>query len=84
MRRRFRYDPEQDCVVEVTLAEELIEGPHQHHASKVDNFYFKAWSVEPNAPGAKHYDKDGQPFFTSRKEIEEFCAVNDRGYEYEF
>jgi hypothetical protein len=79
MRRRFRYDPEQDCVVEVTEPSKARAA-----AGKVDNFYFKAWSVEPNAPGAKHYDKDGQPFFTSRKQIEEFCAVNDRGYEYEF
>ena len=41
---------------------------------------FKVWSQEPYAPGFKHYDVDGQPIVTSKKQIVEACAEGDLMY----
>jgi len=38
---------------------------------------FKGYSQPIWAKGAKHYDADGTPCFSSRKEVDEYVAVQD-------
>ncbi len=49
-------------------------------AGRCTNYDFKVWSQEPNAPGFEHYDTDGQPIITSKKQIAEACAKGDLMY----
>lgn len=76
MRKRYRYDAGTDAVVEVAASRPRPE----IHAVRCPSYEFKVWSQEPYAPGFDHYDTDGQPIITAKKQIHEACAKGDLRY----
>ena len=80
MRKRYVLTKNDDGKPEMVEATEAAER-ERAKGVRCQSYEFKVWSQEPWCPGFKHYDTDGQPLVTSKKQINEAVARGHLMYE---
>ena len=60
-----------------------VRMPALPQVSAQRDIHFVSHALPKNAPGAKHYTKDGKPSFSSKKEVTEFVAKQEGDWVYD-